>query len=71
MSIHKRKFKENDTKKENEEKINFSLFQNYNHNNHNNNYEITRDVLVINNALPNELYDNLEKEYISLKTYFF
>jgi hypothetical protein len=62
MSIHKNKNKE----KENE-KINFSLLQN---NSNSSNNQTTRNVLVINNALPNELYNNLEKEYISLKNLF-
>lgn len=62
MSIHKNK----DKKKENE-KINFSLLQN---NSNSSSNQTTRNVLVINNALPNELYNNLEKEYISLKNLF-
>jgi len=64
MSIHKNKNKEKE--KENE-KINFSLLQN---NSNSSNNQTTRNVLVINNALPNELYNNLEKEYISLKNLF-
>ena len=62
MSIHKNIEKHNDTKN-----INFSLLQN---NSNSSNNQTTRNVLVINNALPNELYNNLEKEYISLKNLF-
>lgn len=51
------------------ENINLSLLQNYSSSSISNN-QITRNVLVINNALPNELYNNLEKEYISLKNLF-
>ena len=60
MSKEKNKNKEN-------EKINFSLLQN-NYNSSNN--QTTGNVLVVNNALSNELYNNLEKEYISLKKLF-
>jgi hypothetical protein len=56
------KEKHNDTKN-----INLSLLQN---NSNSSNNQATRNVLVINNVLQNELYNNLEKEYISLKNLF-